>query len=280
MLDCIASTDHYLDEFQERVSLSRLLNNRRWKKRKKPFPHILGENVFTDDFYRELELSFQHVISQSKSNGNEPGSLSRNIQGYDAFALNFSPRTSGCFRVFLSRPWHDMLSSLLGIKTTGDINGGLHHHEIGSAHGWIHNDLNPGWFLDYKDQHGINISDPALYSYTNGTSIQPGMMTQPRVRAIAIIYYINNPPWAPGDGGETGLYLNKDAQVANADLFIPPINNSILVFECTPYSYHAFITNRKHPRNSIIMWLHRSKEEALALWGEAQIVHWSSGQLI
>jgi hypothetical protein len=55
---------------------------------------------------------------------------------------------------------------------------------------------------------------------------------------------------------------------------VPPINNSMLLFECTPYSYHSFISNRRSVRNCLVMWLHRPKEEVTARWGETVIEKW------
>jgi hypothetical protein len=47
-----------------------------------------------------------------------------------------------------------------------------------------------------------------------------------------------------------------------------------LIFECTPVSYHRFCSNRRHPRNSVIMWLHRPWQDAVRRWGEEAIVRW------
>ena len=99
------------------------------------------------------------------------------------------------------------------------------------------------------------------------------MAVRETMRAIAILYYLNNPEWLPGDGGETGLYRAITDQVDQAVVSVPPINNTLVAFECSPYSFHAFRTNRQ-PRNSLVMWLHREKAEALAQWGEGSIVPW------
>ena len=56
---------------------------------------------------------------------------------------------------------------------------------------------------------------------------------------------------------------------------VPPVNNMLLAFECTPNSYHSFISNKVAERNSVIMWLHRSDEMAVNRWGENTLERWA-----
>ena len=60
----------------------------------------------------------------------------------------------------------------------------------------------------------------------------------------------------------------------------PPINNSALFFEFTPPSYPAFIRNGAAPRNSIILWIHRRKDEVVARWGERSIIGWGGPRVL
>ncbi len=46
------------------------------------------------------------------------------------------------------------------------------------------------------------------------------------------------------------------------------------MFECTPYSCHTFLTNTRNPRNNLVLWVHRTKTEAVSRWGERSIVYW------
>ena len=69
-------------------------------------------------------------------------------------------------------------------------------------------------------------------------------------------------------GGETGLY-GAGRQTAHTDsALIPPVNNSLILFECTPHSYHRFVANPGMVRNSIVMWLHCTEAHAVERWGE------------
>jgi hypothetical protein len=47
-----------------------------------------------------------------------------------------------------------------------------------------------------------------------------------------------------------------------------------MMFECRPNSYHGFISNKRGARNSMIMWLHRPKQDVIDRWGEDAIVYW------
>lgn len=73
---------------------------------------------------------------------------------------------------------------------------------------------------------------------------------------------------------KTGLYENSEQPIDEPTKTIPPVNNTLLIFECTPRSYHSFIQNRRSARNSIIMWLHRPKSDAIQRWGSDAIIGW------
>ncbi len=249
--------------------LDEVLESRRWIRRSAPFPHIVAHKVFADEIYAELEASFKTLLAAPSQEHFNVGPF-RHRSAYDVYSIGFTPRMTGPLSLFISRSWHDRLAAVLGMTVTGDINGGLHHHRVGSASGRIHNDLNPGWFPLADDGVGTNVSDERC-DYHSGATAEAGLAVQERVRAAAMLFYINNPPWRAGDGGETGLYLSaSDSEPAAS---VPPINNTLLLFECTPYSYHRFLSNRRNERNSIILWLHRTKAEAVLRWGN-KIVYW------
>jgi Rps23 Pro-64 3,4-dihydroxylase Tpa1-like proline 4-hydroxylase len=74
-----------------------------------------------------------------------------------------------------------------------------------------------------------------------------------------MIYFLDNPNWQRGAGGETGLYAGAYDDVHDPAVAMPPINNSLLLFKCSPRSYHSFISNRQFERNSVIAWYHRPR---------------------
>src|SRR5215471_15910839 len=250
--------------------LADCLANRRWVRRGSPFPHVVATDVFTSTFYDSLAEDFHRQFEREAPRGLEDPALK--MRGYDSYGLHFSPATTGPCSIFASRPWHDLLASLFQIRASGFVNAGLHHHSIGSGSGLVHNDLSFGWFVDYPSANGIRLSRHDLCRYTDGTPIAPDVVPKEAVRAVSMLFYLANPPWTPGDGGETGLYRTVQDPVDSPAATVPPINNSILLFECTPSSYHSFVGKNKSVRNSVIMWIHRSKADAVARWGEQTIV--------
>ena len=255
---------------------SDVLTDRAWLRRTKPFPHIVARSIFTDTFYDTLEAEFSDILDRGLCEGQSPrrGMFARSIAGYDAYGVGFDEATGGAFSFFGSSSWHHLMSRLFDVKGTGYVNLGAHHHAIGSASGFIHNDFNPTWFpVNCSDQ--VAYPNPRLCSYKTGEGPLPATRKVEVVRAVAMIFFLANGNWVEGDGGETGLFDSPTVRQSDAYIRIPPENNSVLLFECTPRSYHAFLHNPGRARNSIIMWIHRSKTDALAHWPAESLEHWS-----
>jgi hypothetical protein len=245
-----------------------MLANRRWVRRLRPFPHVYAKDVFRPDVYRELHEEFCRIERE------HPELFARNMPGYDASGTNISKFRDGPLGVFVSRDWHDLIAAAAGVRATGDINAALHHHEPGSESGWPHNDLNPGWFAGDPPR-----PDEVRLEYTNGVALQdgarpPGITARESIRAVSLLFYLGNPDWKPGDGGETGLFSDVATAGRGPTAAVPPINNSMVFFECLPRTWHAFLSNRVKPRNSVVMWLHRTKDEVLERFGDEAIEYW------
>ena len=250
-----------------------VLKNRRWWYRQRPFAHFFASDVFVPTFYKELETAFREVLASGLHEKRSSGGFTRSGSGYDAYIYSFPVGIEGPLSFFISRGWHDLLASLVGIDVTGDVSAALHHHEPGSRDGIVHNDLNPGWFVAQPRPDGINPANSTLCNYNQGVPHEAGTTPIERTRAIAMIFFLNNAQWRAGDGGECALYSRS--QPSGSSTPIPPINNSLLIFECTPYSYHRFLSNRSNSRDSVILWLHRERQVVLERWGESAIVKWS-----
>lgn len=254
------------DRMTSRAELGELLAHRRWVRRRRPFEHVVAQNVFTSAVYDQLHQQVLGLLD-------DPAVFQRNIEGYDASSTQVGQHRDGPLGLFVSRAWHDMVADIWGIEATGDVTATLHHHAPGGPTGWPHNDLNPGWFPGPEPADDeIRLSDNALVDHHHGTH-REGVQARERVRAVAVLFYLGNPEWQPGDGGETGLFDSMSGAAAGPYAAVPPINNSMVMFECTPFSWHSFLANRK-PRTSVVMWLHRRKEDVVARWGEQSIVHW------
>jgi hypothetical protein len=248
--------------------LDELLENRRWVRRVRPFPHVYAREVFTYAFYRQLHDEFERIERE------QPEVFQRNMVGYDASGTAISRFRDGPLGVFVSREWHDLIAGVAGVRATGDVNAALHHHDPGGDSGWPHNDLNPAWFggpapgpdeIRFENVDGVALHDGAR---------PPGVEARENIRAVSLLFYLGNPDWEPGDGGETGLFSDVATAYRASAVAVPPVNNSMVLFECTPRTWHAFISNRTKPRNSVVMWLHRTKDEAVQRWGDESIAYW------
>jgi 2OG-Fe(II) oxygenase superfamily len=256
--------------------LYRSLTARRWWQRSKPFSYFAAENVFEAGFFAEMEAQFQEVLSRGFGEPTDSTRFSRNMPNSDAYSWNLPATVDGPLSLFYSRAWHDMLVALTGVTSTLDVNAAIHHHQIGSANGSVHRDIGIGWFSQQPRPDGINPMDLSRCSYTTGHAFQPGAVAREVVRSLTVLVYLCNPDWQPGEGGETGLYPHSTGAVEEPAVRVPPVNNSILVFENKLDSYHSFISNPRLPRNSAIMWLHRPKKDAVERWGEQSIYRWSA----
>jgi hypothetical protein len=254
--------------------LRRLLQRRLWTRCEDPFPHLRAEQVFTPEFHQELTTAFAAILAGHPPSSWPTACFRRNMVGYDAAAADLNGRVGWPFSVLVSKPWNDLFARLFEIQTNRCIGGALHHHEPGSRDGYIHHDLCTGWFVDHGDPEQITLPNCDMCSYCYGpTPANAGVPVRETVRGVAIIYYLNNADWAPGDGGETGLYRRATDALDQAAVNVPPINNSLLAFECTPRSFHTFRTNRQ-ARDSVIVWTHRDKPAVIAKWGAGAITPW------
>jgi hypothetical protein len=249
----------------------------RWLRHTRPFPHVVAHDAFRPEVYASLDGQFREWLARGLRD--EPSGtdtvFSRAMGSYDAYGYNFSQPLAGAFDVLLSRAWCGLLADLFRVKDTHHVNLGLHHHLPHSASGWAHTDLAPGWFAD--DQPGpdeMTLSDHARVDYHTGDVLVPDVRAVEEVRAVAVLLYLANDEWHPGDGGETALFTGSEGRPDQVAARVPPLNNTMLAFECTPYSFHTFLSNTRTPRNCLVMWLHRPKEEAVQRWGEQSIVYW------
>lgn len=253
--------------------LEKVVANREWLSRRYPFPHIVASNVFCADFYTALASQLREMLDRQLGSASRQEQRLRAIPGYDAYGMGFQPTQQGPLGLFLTVGWRDLMTGLFGLETTPYVFAGAHYHAVGSQHGFIHNDFNPVWF-PRTESDLIRTPDYALCHYKTGTGTLAGPQKVQVVRGAVMIFYLLNDGWRPGDGGETGLYDSPTAQVEQPATQYPPQNNSLVAFECTPDSFHSFVSNRRLPRISIIMWVHRPLSEATASYGSHRLEHW------
>ncbi len=217
-----------------------------------PFRHIVVDDFFTNEAYQDLCRVFNAQLKKGLSETRSRDLFMRSPSGYDAYLFTPDPRGDYPLSVFNSLPWIFSFSSLFDISPSMETKLEFHCHSPGSDDGWAHNDYNLCSFREEKLSNGVN---PWYHQcvYTDDVhGKQSG--TLKRMRSVAILYFLNN-SWKDGDGGEVGLYVNK--QVVKK---VAPINNRLLAFEISPTSFHGFLKNHAHERNSIIQWLHQDPQ--------------------
>ncbi|MBF6127802.1 2OG-Fe(II) oxygenase [Nocardia brasiliensis] len=245
-----------------------LFAHRRWIRRTQPFPHVYARDVFVPEFYQRLTEEFSRVRRE------EADRFGRVAANYSADGLGLAELRDGPFGVFTSREWHDLVAGVAGVTATGDVEGSVHHHAPGAPYGWPHNDLNPAWFPgDPPGPDEVRLPGDGVDTKTG--EHPPGVTARANVRAVAVLFYFGNPDWQPGDGGETALYDNlaEGETMPNLTL-VPPLDNSLILFEVTPRTWHTFAGNNRRERSSVVMWVHRTKEDAVQRWGGDNIVYW------
>ncbi len=250
------------------------MQERRWRLRQRPFPHVIARSVFRAEVYRRMEAEFLAVLGRGLSEQPSTDMFSRNMPHSPGFAWNFPPDLSGALSLFYGRAWHDLLTGLFDVEATRDVNGALHHHPPHSPAGHIHRDMGVGWFSSQPRADGVNPMDLTRCGYTRGTSKVVGVVPRETVRAVTMVFFLANDGTALGAEGGTGLYDSEGDRVDRPARSIPPHDNTLLVFQNTPAAFHAFQGTRTKPRNSVILWLHRSKESAVACFGSEAIYRW------
>jgi hypothetical protein len=235
--------------------------------RRLPFKHMVIPDLFETSVLERLKRNF----SERTQAPNVQRSRTKN---YDAEMLTLVDDDRCLFSPFLDFEWLRLVSRALSIDPCFEVSGALHSHPVGSRSGWVHNDYNPGWFARSARDGEVYLSTSSACEYKTGNTPPSSPRPICRMRYLTLIYYLNNPPWNPGMGGETGIYLSKRQSIDEAEIFVPPHENTLLVFECTPHSWHTFRTSN-FQRNSLTLWLHREFEQAKREWPHHEPVYWS-----
>lgn len=245
-----------------------LFAHRRWIRRSQPFPHVYARDVFVPEFYQRMTDDLARVQRE------RPELAGRVAANYSADGIGLADLRDTSLAVFTSREWHDLVAGVGGVTATGDVEGSVHHHSPGAPYGWPHNDLNPAWFPgEAPGPDEVRLPDSTVD--TKFGTRAPDVLARQSVRAVAMLFYLGNPGWQPGDGGETALYdhIAEGEKLPELTL-VPPLDNSLIMFEVTPRTWHTFAGGNTKDRNSVVMWVHRTKDEAIERWGGDRIVYW------
>jgi hypothetical protein len=247
--------------------------SREWLRRTAPFPHVVARDVFQPEFYAALCAQMRELFTLGISETPTRGRFSRNLPGYDAYGVGFGASAAGPVSLFTSTEWRDMMCRVFGVGITPYVFAGAHYHAVGSLNGFVHNDFNQVWFPRAPDSE-IQVPNQEICSYKTGDGSLGVDEKVQVVRGAVAIFFLLNDGWRPGDGGETALFDRTQLSEAEPATRCAPVNNTLVAFECTPNSFHAFRSNRRLARTSIIMWVHRPFEEAATRFGADRLERW------
>ena len=248
------------------LAKSEYLLNRRWKIRSLPFKFCVVNDVFVDSVHQRIASAFQKKLSVRSGRDSS-------YSNYDAKILSFDEQDRAALFPLLDHEFLSTLARALELEVALEVDGAFHHHPPGSRTGWIHNDFNPGWFPRSAQTGEVLLCDHERCNYRTGKVGNQSVNPLQRMRRLTLIYYVNNKGWQEGDGGETGLYSSRAQPLQRAEVKVPPIDNSLMMFECSPHSFHSFLST-KRARNSIILWLHAGMDSSKARWPNHEPVYW------
>lgn len=241
-----------------------------WYDVKYPFRHFRASNVLNQKAYSTISSAFSSILYPKLTDVNNNYKFSKANQRYDALMVAMNPELAALFIPFFSEAFLKMISDFLAIPFLPRIDGGLHSSPKHSRSGWIHTDFCSAWFDESQvTDNAILFPNRSRCDYFTGVAKTSSAKPVEYVRAATLIYYLCNDSWKPGDGGETGVYGSARLTPRTEYDLIKPLNNTLLLFECSPHSYHCFINNPGLVRNSLIMWLHTSVDYAESNWGKS-----------
>lgn len=231
--------------------------------KKEPFPHIVIDNFFTDDFYQELKSFYQEKL--------KAGSFLK-LGGYGGlFTVNAytpGPKEGGVTNLFHTIAWNNLFSEIFHQKTNLMSLLSFHYHEAGDFQSHVHTDYAEESFVtNNKLKNGVIFSKRKFAR--EGTFTESDIAYG--VRKIAIICYLND-NWGPEDNGKTCLhdsfgrvgdsltdreiifYYQKAQKTAPLSC-VEPKGNRVFAFVVSPTSFHSVEENNKQ-RFSIAQWLY------------------------
>ncbi|MFI0898479.1 2OG-Fe(II) oxygenase [Streptomyces sp. NPDC020983] len=240
-----------------------------WWAYRSPFRHWRASDVLDEASYQAVSSSFRSFLDGSADQPKGRRGLRAGTANYDAQMLTIDDSVARLFEPFFSDHWIQSLHEFVAVPQTRRIDAALHSSPEGSRTGWIHTDFCSGWFDESSAGDGRFFADRSGCDYFTGRPKKTTASPKEYVRAATMIYYLCNDGWSESDGGETGLYGAEKQRDRTTTALVPPLNNTLLLFECSPHSYHRFIANPGRRRNSIILWLHTTVEDSESRWLDA-----------
>lgn len=226
-----------------------------------PFPHVHIQNFFKEDFYRQICNQFKTVLATGIVEAHEPWSPNKFHKipyGYDAAYWQPPPDVGLPIKQLFQSVWIDFFSSMFGVPLTKNISLTFHCQLKDSKPFAAHNDYCYVGMPKLEDQDDrvrqFYFENPY---FITGSQEAREMDVSLQMRSVVGLFYLENPKYLAGNGGETGLYRSyEDYTQDNPVKKIPPLSNSMLIFETTPHSFHTYLPNKAKYRNTMLFWLH------------------------
>ena len=215
----------------------------------KPFRYYVLNNVFKKEIY---DIITQDCLDSTKDTA-AYGSLENATSNYGGRIQNIGRENiKKGVDFFVNSIWKSFNANFFDITLTKYQALSFHVHDAPSKPGFIHSDFNICSFdnLGNEDYELINCPKYA----DDGDDQYVKVM-----RSVAFLYYFNNNKILSlsGDGG-TNVYDNNDQLIDTVNC----ANNSLLCFEVTPETYHAF-TGSTFPRHAVVGWFHSNPAGAV-----------------
>jgi hypothetical protein len=213
-----------------------------------PYRHIVIRNLLKEKPYNEMCHSAKDVLKQSSPSFKYHGGVT-----YSACMATLTPENmKDGYDFFGSPEWKNCVSKLFNIQFNKLIMLSAHHHTAPSKSGWVHADLSICSYND--DENRSIIIGPNGANYIDDTANRQPKSTK-CVRRVACLYYFNNKEdITEQDGGSTAIY---DASGKKMVKKVIPENNSVLLFEISPTSYHTYV-GATFDRTALVHWFHSS----------------------
>jgi hypothetical protein len=240
-----------------------------------PFPHLVIDNYLPSEQYEEFCKTLQKLKNDDFSQSGDASKLSK-MGGYDCYYWLFPKDIPAPLNHFSQKKFIDFIALKFDLKLTPEITVQFNHHPKNSRNGTWHTDYVHCFHTE--DDLNEDAARPWYFGcdYLSGTRLahdcDKKILT--RVRAASFLYFLEQDDWQPGDGGETGLGMRSPFN-ENIELHsgIEPHSNRLLIFECSPQSFHRMLSNTYKDRSLVIGWLHSTVKNAETRHG-AVPEHW------
>jgi hypothetical protein len=240
-----------------------IINNGQWRDLRRPFRHFHATRVLESTVYNSVAKMFSTLLLRSPKSRRKLPSFTKSVYNND-LVLPVDECLAEDLPAIFSESSIRSLYGILDLPFLPRIDAEMHSHPKGSPSGFIHTDYSETWFDESFAPLKPMIRFPSRFrcdSVTGEVKVRSAIPAK-YVRAATLIFYLCNDGWREGDGGETALYEDEWETPDISARLIPPANNSLLLFRCSPHSYHRFVTNPGCVRNSIVLRLYSTSSNA------------------